>query len=284
MTRWRGHAGDDAVTRTGTSRLALVGSVVPILLLVLMWPGIVALAAVTHPAALVLCAFVVFCLAFILGRRAFRGERRSALRVSVVALAIGWMGVWLFALHNLPTQLYRARQRHWNSLAAPLPELGARVYLSGSEESGEWSVASIDTTVDDTRLRQWVPHLARLKTRDLNLQGTRITACGVESLKSVRSLEYLCLANTSISDDALEYLAALESLNTLNLEGTRVTDSGLTHLTRLKQLIHLNIRRTSVTAAGILSFRRQSPRVFVEWDTIVPDRVAPGHGAGTLRR
>ncbi len=60
----------------------------------------------------------------------------------------------------------------------------------------------------------------------LDLSATKITDAGLESLRSLKKLEYLGLFGTKVTDAGLESLKSLKDLHELRLDGTSVTEEG----------------------------------------------------------
>jgi Leucine-rich repeat (LRR) protein len=74
----------------------------------------------------------------------------------------------------------------------------------------------------------------------LDLQGTRITDAGVESLARLAQLTTLSLARTAISDKAVLALARLKRLERLDLSDTQVTPDALDRLRTLLPKCRIN--------------------------------------------
>ena len=70
--------------------------------------------------------------------------------------------------------------------------------------------------------------------------------------ESFKSLQYLYLNDTKVTDAGLKHLSELKALKELGLSSTKVTDAGLKHLVGLKALESLDLRDTKVTDAGLL--------------------------------
>ena len=88
----------------------------------------------------------------------------------------------------------------------------------------------------------------------LNLLNTPITNRSLAVLASLNDeLKTLILRDTKISDDGLAELKACPSLDGLILDGDEVTDRGLVHLKGLTSLTTLGLSRTKVTSAGLVN-------------------------------
>lgn len=84
-----------------------------------------------------------------------------------------------------------------------------------------------DTTLSDTSLSLW---RGKLGLTGLDLQGTRVTDTGVESLSRLTQLTTLSLARTAVSDESISSLARLKRLKLLDLSGTQVTSDAVGRL------------------------------------------------------
>lgn len=82
-------------------------------------------------------------------------------------------------------------------------------------------------------------------------EGTRVTGAGLKSLREMKSLNELDLADTQVGDEGLVHLRGLR-LRWLRLAGTEVTDDGLDYLKELPGLEWLSLSGTKVTDAGLL--------------------------------
>jgi len=81
----------------------------------------------------------------------------------------------------------------------------------------------------------------------LNLSRTSVTDSGLSSLVGLGELRRLHLAQTEVGDDGLASVGALGKLEYLNLFGSKVTDAGLEHLAGLKRLRRLYLWQTETT-------------------------------------
>jgi hypothetical protein len=101
--------------------------------------------------------------------------------------------------------------------------------LSGAQrtDSGLWSISLTEPGLDA---------VATLKNlRHLRLNGTGVSARGLEKLKSLVQLERLDLQGCSrIRDDAVPVLAAFPALHVVDLTGTAVTEKGIAALRRAR--------------------------------------------------
>lgn len=159
----------------------------------------------------------------------------------------GWLVLWLFLMTGMYFGFPLVRQRYWESVAAPLPELGAFVHVRG----GRWQVRCLDQKIDDSAFQLWMPHLRRLNIITLDLEGCRLTDKSTSDLRFLTNLEYLDLSNTDVSDGTLAGLSALPQLRRLLLSGTRITDNGLRYLRQAIHLQYLDLRRTHVSDTGL---------------------------------
>jgi hypothetical protein len=86
---------------------------------------------------------------------------------------------------------------------------------------------------------------------DVDLEGTRVTDAGLETLKELNQLVTLALGNTKITDAALENLEGLNRLEALDLSATKVSDAGLERLKGMRKLQDLTLWGSQVTDAGL---------------------------------
>ena len=101
--------------------------------------------------------------------------------------------------------------------------------------------------IDDEGLRR----IAHLPLRELWLQETHITDASAATLSRIRTLDFLALNATTLSDDFLERLESLPALENLGLRGTHVTSAGMTFLSRHPKLKRLDVYSTQVDDAGV---------------------------------
>jgi hypothetical protein len=97
----------------------------------------------------------------------------------------------------------------------------------------------------------------------LDLEGTPITDAGLRHVVNL-PLESLDLESTAVSSDGLRHVESLKRLRKLNLAGTDVDDEGLEHLRGLNQLQRLVVKDTQVTSDGVESLKESLPlcRIF----------------------
>ncbi|MGA2032903.1 MAG: hypothetical protein ABSG68_11635 [Thermoguttaceae bacterium] len=84
----------------------------------------------------------------------------------------------------------------------------------------------------------------------VDLGNTRLTDADLESLTKLKQLQELGLQKTGITDVGLVNLKELSQLQVLILAGTKATDAGLENLKGLNQLQLLYLDDTNVTDAG----------------------------------
>ena len=98
----------------------------------------------------------------------------------------------------------------------------------------------------------------------LNLSRTSVTDAGLSQLTAHTQLRRLNLAQTGIGDAGLRSLTPLKKLEYLNLYGTAVTDAGLVHLRGLAALKKLYLWQTKVTDDGVAALKKALPGVYVD--------------------
>ena len=133
------------------------------------------------------------------------------------------------------------------------------------------------TSVGDAGL----PAIAHLPLQELWLQSTTVTDRSAATLSRIRSLEFLALNATSLTDHFLEDLQSLPDLRNLGLRGSKVTGAGMQFLSRHPRLEKLDVYSTEVDDAGVegligsksitdlgLSMTKVSNQVFTHLDKL----------------
>jgi hypothetical protein len=101
--------------------------------------------------------------------------------------------------------------------------------------------------IDDDGLRR----IGHLPLRELWLQETKITDTSAATLSRFKSLNFLQLNATSVSDVFLERLDPLSELEDLGLRGTHVTGAGMKYLSRHPKLKKVDVYMTEVDDSGV---------------------------------
>ncbi len=73
----------------------------------------------------------------------------------------------------------------------------------------------------------------------------------LDALNQLKTLEYLDLSDTALTDDGLARLAGLTELRNLSLSGTRISDAGLEQLKNMTFLEVLALNRLPITDVGL---------------------------------
>jgi hypothetical protein len=94
-------------------------------------------------------------------------------------------------------------------------------------------------------------HIADLPLVELWLQSTKITDAAAATISDIKSLVFLQLNATSLSDDFLERLESMPALQDLGLRGTKVTGAGMRFLARHPSLKQVDVYSTEVDDAGV---------------------------------
>lgn len=104
-----------------------------------------------------------------------------------------------------------------------------------------------DADIDDAGLRS----ISALPLRELWLQSTKITDASAATISEFKSLDFLQLNATSLSDRFLEELKSLPELENLGLRGTGVTSAGMSFLSRHPKLKDVDLYHTEVDDSGV---------------------------------
>jgi hypothetical protein len=104
-----------------------------------------------------------------------------------------------------------------------------------------------DANIDDEGLRQ----IAHLPLQELWLQSTQITDASAATLSEIKTLQFLQLNATEVTDKFLERLDTFPALDNLGLRGTRVSGAGMQFLARHQNLKTLDVYNTAVDDAGV---------------------------------
>jgi Ran GTPase-activating protein (RanGAP) involved in mRNA processing and transport len=191
--------------------------------------------------------FVLFtCVAIAIGLVAYRGQQRKAALAAIrkaggtIHMAVGehsrledWFGpeafgsAWRVDLHKSKADKALVAQ------IAVLKEL-TNLDLSNAD-------------IDDEGVRQ----IAHLPLREQWLQSTHMTDASAATISRIKTLDFLMLNATGLSDRFLEQLEPLPALEKLGLRGTRVTGAGMKFLARHPNLKELDVYWTKVDDAGV---------------------------------
>jgi hypothetical protein len=96
------------------------------------------------------------------------------------------------------------------------------------------------------------------------LCGSKVTDAELVRLRALPQLRSLYLRGSQVTDAGLVCLPGLTRLEELSLANTRVSDAGLTHLRALTQLRTVNLRNTQVTDAGVAELQKALPNCKIE--------------------
>lgn len=126
------------------------------------------------------------------------------------------------------------------------------------------NVLSLDlgeTKTDDEAIA-WIATLPKLE--DLNLLRTPITRAGIQSL-SAKRLKKLNVDDCSGMDDsAVDEIAKMKSLEFLHVGKTKITDVGLAKLARLESLKDLILNDTQVSDEAVRKLQQSLPMVKIK--------------------
>lgn len=131
----------------------------------------------------------------------------------------------------------------------------------------------INGTNQDIREPTGLPQDAYQLTSGELGNNPQVTDAGLAHLKD-KTLRFLKLAGTPVTDGGLTYIKDCQNLSVLNLDNTQVIDAGLTHLEDKKlltlklegltNLTELKLRGTKVTAPGLAALQQpRGQKIFV---------------------
>ena len=86
-----------------------------------------------------------------------------------------------------------------------LRDLGAEVHFSWYSKDFRVSCVNPDNVTDAT-LKQWIPHLEKLRVRTLDLNDSQVTDDGLSQLATVSTLLHLSVTNTKITEAGVKRL------------------------------------------------------------------------------
>lgn len=90
----------------------------------------------------------------------------------------------------------------------------------------------------------------------------RVTDRGVQQLSGLKSLKYLSIHPSAITDDGLVAIKDLP-LTVLRLDDSRITDGGL-QVTHKMPLAELSVKNTKVTRAALRDLRKRNPGIYID--------------------
>jgi internalin A len=122
------------------------------------------------------------------------------------------------------------------------------VDLLGVDYFGSVTVVVIGGRGSDQDMA-FVRHLNELE--GLMVAGPYVTDTGINQLIGLNRLEWLTLADTSLSDASLSHLRELPGLQRLGLCHIKVTDNGMPYLAAIHGLKVLHLDNTDVSDAGL---------------------------------
>lgn len=190
---------------------------------------------------------IVFtCVAITIGWFAHYAQQRKAAFAAIrkvggdIRMDIGkpscfvkWFGPELFGT------VWRVDLRGGKADNKLLIHIGVLTELQGLDLSG--------ADIDDGGLQR----IAHLPLRELWLQNTSITDAAAVTISKMRTLDFLMLNATSLSNDFLEHLDSLPALAKLGLRGTQVNGAGMKFLARHPNLRQVDVYSTEVDDSGV---------------------------------
>ena len=172
--------------------------------------------------------------------------------------------MWRYLIAMVCTVLFSTFPAHIAEAADPkvekttdAAEIGSEIQkLGGTVEFDETQPGKPMISVRISGFRATDAMLERLKTvatlQELCLATCGITDTGLRQLSGLKELRVLELHNLKITDDSLKTLSNFSKLEVLSLLGCQqITDDGLTNLEGLNSLRELDLRGTKIGDAGL---------------------------------
>jgi hypothetical protein len=91
-----------------------------------------------------------------------------------------------------------------------------------------------------------IKYLKSSKLNSLDLSGTSVHGNFLETAIQLKTIQYLRLSNTNISDSAMIKIRDHHNLYSLELDGTEISDDALKQIKELAQLRRLNLANTKI--------------------------------------
>ena len=128
--------------------------------------------------------------------------------------------------------------------------------------------------------RRYLPHYFRIES--ISLHSDHVPPPFFVELKSLPCLEVLDFHDLEISDIDLVHVAEIRTLEWISLAKTKITDDGLEHLkplTKNRNFLQLDLTDTNVTAEGRKAIKRELGCVVLPIET--PQVVEEPNGEST---
>ena len=207
-----------------------------------------------YPVLLALASVVVIVVLLILWlavalvfRWRFQFFIRSLLFLTVIVSIWGsWFGVEMRAAKRQTTAVEAVEKLGGTVVFDYQVDAKGIEILEGEPSSPEWLGNLLGDDLFTNVVRVWCDDI-------------QVTDAGLEHLKGLTQLQWLCLSNTQVTDGGLAHLKGLTQLQNLLLDNTQVTDAGLEHLKGLTQLQHLLLFNTQVTDEGVKKLQQALP-------------------------
>ena len=108
----------------------------------------------------------------------------------------------------------------------------------------------------------------------LNLSAMPVTDADLKALQPLEQLERLLLNGTAVSDAGIDKLTSLPKLSQLSLNNTAVGGGLEPLLPKFKSLRKLYLSNTRVTPEQVARWRKQHPRIAIEYSRVEDNPVA----------
>jgi hypothetical protein len=134
------------------------------------------------------------------------------------------------------------------NIVSEIEAIGGDVLVNEDDSDNAGYLISLDgTQLTDRALKV----LRRIKAPALVLTGDRVSDATLKELQTLKNLQDLVLADTSVTDLGMEYVVHLRQLQGLAFKNTEISDTGLKHIGAITNLIDLDLWGTKVTDVGL---------------------------------
>lgn len=194
---------------------------------------------------LVLFLLIVGCLAAWFGNRIRRGQQQYRSGIALVDTQLSDI------LRDVDSTSLQASLRNSIWKHEPGPPLPAWVLETVGEHTfSSITGISLGREVKDSDLQ----HLSNLfSLKELSIYGKAAERADaiLESAAKIRSLKYLRLTSSKVTDVGIAHLANSKRLHTLWIDSSNVTDESLVSIANLHQLRELSLAKSAISDGGL---------------------------------